>query len=141
MRYIILFLLTINFCSAITLNQNQIQVAKKINDPLLIAIAIVESDLNNKVVSNKGAMGLFQIIPKFALKPREARARIKANDIPYMKQLAYHNLTYWYKATGGDKVKALAGYNAGYKYKQGIGYEYAYKVLAIEQEIIKRRDL
>lgn len=85
--------------------------AKKYELPeeLVMSVAKVESNFNEKAVSNKGAMGVMQIMPKTAeyldlKKPFSAAENIEAGT-RFLKYLmgVYKN----------DVVKAVAAYNAG----------------------------
>ena len=87
------------------------QTAKRYNvDPKLIqAVIQVESDYNPQALSNKGAMGLMQLIPSTAQRfgvqnPYNAKQNIEGG-VSYLKYLL--NLF------NGDLSLSLAAYNAG----------------------------
>jgi soluble lytic murein transglycosylase len=112
-------------------------------DPLLIkAIIKKESNFNPNIVSNKGAVGLMQIMPKTAL---EIAKQLNVSDYSYIKiKEAKTNImfgTYYIKKLlnyySNNLFLALAAYNAGignvdnwYKNNQQIGkkiYEIPFK--------------
>ena len=103
-------------------------------DPAFVrSVAQIESGLQQRAISPKGAIGLMQLMPATAtglqVDPREASANA-SGGARYLRELLlrYH----------GDSVLALAAYNAGpgavQKYKGAPPYEetrrYIVKVLA-----------
>jgi soluble lytic murein transglycosylase-like protein len=83
--------------------------AKHDVDPLLVdAVVQVESNYNPAAVSNKGAMGLMQLIPATARRfgvsdPYDAQQNVEGG-VKYLKHL---------QELYGDQRLALAAYNAG----------------------------
>jgi len=89
-----------------------IAVRHSINPHLVAALIHVESALNPRAVSSKGAYGLMQLLPetarRFGLKKKKDLLDPKKNleaGVRYLKWLA--------DRFGGDAEKILAAYNAG----------------------------
>lgn len=113
-------------------------------DPLLIsAIMAIESDYNHNVISDKGAIGLMQIMPETAqllgIDPYDMNQNIEGG-IKYFKQML--------EKFSGDVKLALAAYNAGpnavLKHNGIPPYpetqNYVLKVLKKYEEFLKQRD-
>jgi len=88
---------------------DQIALAHGVEGPLVHSVIRAESNYNTQAVSNKGALGLMQLIPSTArrfgvLNPFDARQNIEGG-VRYLRFL----LDY-YK---DDYPKAIAAYNAG----------------------------
>ncbi len=81
----------------------------RLPEALLRAVMAVESDFNPVAVSEKGAAGLMQLMPRTAQEMYVEDVYDPAQNIEggarYLRQLA--------NAYGGDMVKTLAAYNAG----------------------------
>ena len=68
------------------------------------------------------------------LDPKRTKKKV-LNDLSYAKRMCIADLDRWSKVHKGNKLKTLASYNAGYKYKNGL--KYARDVLRLEQEFKK----
>jgi soluble lytic murein transglycosylase-like protein len=81
----------------------------KIPEALLFAVMAVESNFDHQALSEKGAMGLMQLMPGTAKEMYVSDAWDPAQNIDggarYLRVLA--------NQYGGDMVKTLAAYNAG----------------------------
>jgi soluble lytic murein transglycosylase-like protein len=81
----------------------------KLPEPLLLAVMAVESNFDQRALSEKGAMGLMQLMPATAKDMYVGDAWDPAQNIDggarYLRILA--------NQYGGDMVKTLAAYNAG----------------------------
>jgi soluble lytic murein transglycosylase-like protein len=81
----------------------------KIPEPLLFAVMAVESNFDHQALSEKGAIGLMQLMPTTAKDMYVSDAWDPAQNIEggarYLRVLA--------NQYGGDMVKTLAAYNAG----------------------------
>ena len=76
---------------------------------LLKAVAVTESDLNHNVRSNKGAIGVMQLMPETA-----RRFGVKnLNSLEENIQGGARYLKFLLKEFGGNAKLALAAYNAG----------------------------
>jgi hypothetical protein len=107
-------------------------------DPDLIrAIIRVESDFDPKAVSNKGAMGLMQLIPETA----HRFGVVNAFDPKQNLEGGVNYLKYLLGVFGGDLSLSLAAYNAGEHTVQRVGgipaipetQDYVRKVTSIYQ--------
>jgi hypothetical protein len=83
--------------------------ANSIDDAWLRAIAHAESDLQADAVSNKGAQGIMQLLPRTAAEYGVKDAFAPAQAIPGGARVL-HDLLRRYK---GDRQLATAAYNAG----------------------------
>jgi soluble lytic murein transglycosylase-like protein len=114
------------------------QAAEKYRVPeeLLLAVMAVESNFDHQALSEKGAMGLMQLMPGTAKEMYVTDAWDPAQNIDggarYLRILA--------NQYGGDMVKTLAAYNAGPDAVRRAGgavpgipetQEYVRKVLAL----------
>jgi membrane-bound lytic murein transglycosylase MltF len=115
------------------LSTKQIQVAKQIKDPLLIAIAMQESRLNPKALSNDGGVGAFQIT--HGVDRKEKRKLL--SSLHYQKIKAIDHLMYWSERRGGKKIDILSSYNGGSNYKSKQCRKYAISVIKYEKEFKK----
>ena len=89
----------------------------EVNVFLLAAIARVESNFDENAASNKGAIGVMQVLPSTAFWMSEIY------DLPYQEESLYeagYNIdmgtryfSYLLEQYSGERVKALAAYNAG----------------------------
>jgi soluble lytic murein transglycosylase-like protein len=81
----------------------------KLPEPLLLAVMAVESNFDHQALSEKGAIGLMQLMPGTAKEMYVSDAWDPAQNIEggarYLRVLA--------NQYGGDMVKTLAAYNAG----------------------------
>ena len=81
----------------------------KLPEALLLAVMAVESNFDHRAVSEKGAVGLMQLMPGTAKEMFVADAYEPSQNIDggarYLRILA--------NQYGGDMVKTLAAYNAG----------------------------
>ncbi len=81
----------------------------KLPEPLLFAVMAVESNFDHQALSEKGAIGLMQLMPSTAKDMYVSDAWDPAQNIEggarYLRVLA--------NQYGGDMVKTLAAYNAG----------------------------
>ncbi len=76
---------------------------------LLKSVALVESNLNHKAVSSKGAIGIMQLMP-------ETASRFGVNNLNNIEENIKGGakyLKYLLKKFNGNKVLAIAAYNAG----------------------------
>lgn len=94
-----------------------------------MAIAFKESSFTQKAISKDGGYGLFQ--KTYMLDPKRTKKKV-LNDIEYAKRMCIADLERWSKVHNGNKLKTLASYNAGYKYKNGL--KYAKHVLRLEKQ-------
>jgi Transglycosylase SLT domain/Domain of unknown function (DUF4124) len=110
----------------------------KIPEALLFAVMAVESNFDHQALSEKGAMGLMQLMPGTAKDMYVSDAWDPAQNIEggarYLRVLA--------NQYGGDMVKTLAAYNAGPDAVRRAGggvppipetQEYVRKVVALYQ--------
>jgi soluble lytic murein transglycosylase-like protein len=74
----------------------------------------VESGGNNNAVSNKGARGLTQVMPKTGVDPGFGVAPLKNTSPEEYKRFGRDYLKAMVGEFNGDYEKALAAYNAGY---------------------------
>ncbi len=101
------------------LSDQQIEIATKvakeaerqgINPDFVLAMVMQESQFDQGAKSNKGAIGVMQLMPKTAaglgVDPYDVDENIKGG-ISYIKQLVKN------KNIGNDPIKVLMGYNAG----------------------------
>lgn len=101
------------------LSDQQIEIATKvakeaerqgINPDFVLAMVMQESQFNQGAKSDKGAIGVMQLMPKTAkglgVDPYDVDENIKGG-ISYIKQLVKN------KNIGNDPIKVLMGYNAG----------------------------
>ncbi|OQY09438.1 MAG: hypothetical protein B6I28_03040 [Fusobacteriia bacterium 4572_132] len=90
---------------------------QKVEIPIILAIVKIESNFSEKVVSQKGAIGLMQIMPTTAMwivKYKEIK--IGRYDLENYKDNIKIGVTYYKyldEMFNGDLEKSLAGYNAG----------------------------
>jgi soluble lytic murein transglycosylase-like protein len=99
-------------------------------DPLLfLAVISVESNFNPNAVSNKGAIGLVQVMPESHPTKIEAirRAGKKPTDIPENINMGVSILSEYRQIHNGDMHKALLRYNGSLRDKKG---RYAAKIMA-----------
>ena len=93
----------------------------------LPAIAWKESNFNTKAVSKVGALGTYQVMPRYHAKASgEKVEHVKKKlikDQVYASTASANNLNYW-KWYHGDEAytKILASYNAGFNIKAGMAY-------------------
>ena len=85
----------------------------KITESDLDALRMVESNGDPNAVSNRNAMGEFQIIPTTAASPGFGIKPIDINDPSQHRGFAQDYLQTALNRYGGDKDKAFASYNAG----------------------------
>ncbi len=110
----------------------------KLPEALLLAVMAVESNFDHQALSEKGAMGLMQLMPGTAREMYVSDAWDPAQNIDggarYLRILA--------NQYGGDMVKTLAAYNAGPEAVRRAGgtvpsipetQEYVRKVVALYQ--------
>ncbi len=110
----------------------------KLPEALLLAVMAVESNFDHQALSEKGAMGLMQLMPGTAREMYVSDAWDPAQNIEggarYLRILA--------NQYGGDMVKTLAAYNAGPEAVRRAGgmvpsipetQEYVRKVVALYQ--------
>jgi soluble lytic murein transglycosylase-like protein len=110
----------------------------KLPEALLLAVMAVESNFDHQALSEKGAMGLMQLMPGTAKEMYVSDAWDPAQNIDggarYLRILA--------NQYGGDMVKTLAAYNAGPEAVRRAGgavpgipetQEYVRKVVALYQ--------
>jgi soluble lytic murein transglycosylase-like protein len=110
----------------------------KLPEALLLAVMAVESNYDHQALSEKGAMGLMQLMPGTAKEMYVSDAWDPAQNIDggarYLRVLA--------NQYGGDMVKTLAAYNAGPEAVRRAGgtvpgipetQEYVRKVVALYQ--------
>jgi soluble lytic murein transglycosylase-like protein len=110
----------------------------KLPEALLLAVMAVESNFDHQALSEKGAMGLMQLMPGTAKEMYVSDAWDPAQNIEggarYLRILA--------NQYGGDMVKTLAAYNAGPEAVRRAGgavpgipetQEYVRKVVALYQ--------
>ncbi len=110
----------------------------KLPEALLLAVMAVESNFDHQALSEKGAMGLMQLMPGTAREMYVSDAWDPAQNIEggarYLRILA--------NQYGGDMVKTLAAYNAGPDAVRRAGgtvpgipetQEYVRKVVALYQ--------
>ncbi len=79
-----------------------------ISPDLALAVAKAESGMNPNAVSNKGALGLFQLMPATA-----SQLGVDANDPLQNIEGGVSYLSSLLNKYGGDTSLALAAYNAG----------------------------
>lgn len=82
------------------------------DEDLLMGICMVESRFNTKAESRAGAIGLLQILYKYAEKSDYSEEMLK--DPHYNVEYATASLADGYARVGGDKLKWLTAYNMGY---------------------------
>jgi hypothetical protein len=111
------------------LTQKQLKVAKQIKDPLLIAIAMQESRLNPKALSNDGGVGAFQIT--HGVDRKEKRKLL--SSLRYQKEKVIDHLLYWSDRRGGKKIDILSSFNGGNNYRSKQCRKYAISVIKYEQ--------
>ena len=93
----------------------------------LPAIAWKESNFNTKAVSKVGALGTYQVMPRYHAKASGEKVEyVKKKlikDQVYASTASANNLNYW-KWYHGDEAytKILASYNAGFNVKAGLEY-------------------
>lgn len=118
-------------------------------DPhLYIALILVESGFNKRAVSNKGACGLTQVLPKYtggiANKKKYTCEQLKNPRISIATGAEI--LKYWiHTYAQGDERVGLCGYNAGFRCKitknrkrpHKAGMRYANKVLMLKRHFSK----
>ena len=84
-------------------------------DPILVASIIeIESSWNPKSVSNKGACGLMQVVPKWNPSPSGKKYTCEQLKEPKLNiKVGIRALSRWQKAAKGDTSLTLCAYNAG----------------------------
>ena len=93
----------------------------------LPAVAWKESNFDTKAVSKVGALGTYQVMPRYHAKVSgEKVEHVKKKlikDQVYASTASANNLNYW-KWYHGDEAytKILASYNAGFNVKAGMEY-------------------
>jgi soluble lytic murein transglycosylase-like protein len=110
----------------------------KLPEALIIAVMAVESNFDPRALSDKGAMGLMQLMPRTAEEVHVTDAWDPAQNIDggsrYLRLMA--------NQYGGDMIKMLAAYNAGPDAVRRAGdtvpnipetQEYVRKVVALYQ--------
>lgn len=84
-------------------------------DPILVVSIIeVESSWNPKAVSNKGACGLMQVIPKWNPSPDGTIYTCEQLKDPVLNiSVGVRALSQWQRAAKGDTPMMVCAYNAG----------------------------
>ena len=109
----------------------------KIKPEILVSLIFVESSFRRKAVSNKGACGLTQVMPKYTGKYSPVK-NYSCDQLknPYASIRAGSKiLRWWINYHNGDLKRALCSYNAGFrcgkkrKKVSKYGMKYASKVL------------
>ena len=109
----------------------------EIKPEVLVSLIFVESSFRRKAVSNKGACGLTQVMPKYTGKHSPVR-KYSCDQLksPYTSIRAGSKiLRWWINYHDGDLKRALCSYNAGFrcgnkrKKVSKYGMKYAKKVL------------
>tara|TARA_Y100001970_G_scaffold251455_1_gene324287 strand:- start:15218 stop:15715 length:498 start_codon:yes stop_codon:yes gene_type:complete len=105
---------------------------------ILVSLIFVESSFRRKAVSNKGACGLTQVMPKYTGKysPIKKYSCDQLKD-PYTSIRAGSKiLRWWINYHDGDLKRALCSYNAGFRCGKNkkrkiskLGMKYSRKVL------------
>jgi soluble lytic murein transglycosylase-like protein len=116
----------------------------RLPEALILAVMAVESNFNPRALSDKGAVGLMQLMPATARELSVGDAWDPAQNIEggarYLRILA--------NQYAGDMVKTLAAYNAGPEAVRRAGEtvpdipetrEYVRKVVALYQSLRSRR--
>lgn len=117
------------------LSEKQLRVARQIKDPLLIAIAMQESRLDPKALSNDGGVGAFQIT--HGVDRKEKRKLL--SSLHYQKIKAIDHLMYWSERRGGKKIDVLSSYNGGNNYRSKQCRKYAINVIKYEKEFVQMK--
>jgi soluble lytic murein transglycosylase-like protein len=87
---------------------------------LIMWIQYVESRHQPDLISNKGAMGVMQVM--YSVWHKELDIDIsKMFEIPYNTDLGARIIAGYLRETGGNVIEALKLYNGGYKYKEFTG--------------------
>ncbi len=88
-----------------------------IEPEILISLIFVESSFSRKVVSNKGACGLTQVIPRYTGKPA-LRKKYTCNQLKNSTtsiKVGAKVLSWWIEYHEENVARALCGYNAGFR--------------------------
>ena len=116
-----------------------IDAAKKheVNPMLLVSIIQVESSWNPKAVSNKGACGLMQVIPKWNPKRDGSVYTCKELKKPKLNiMVGAKALRKWNKRSGGNTPLAICAYNAGNICFKRIKTKYLRKVETVFYSLV-----
>lgn len=79
---------------------------------LIATVMQIESCGNPRTISSAGAVGLFQVVPRWHLGPDETATQLFDPQFNAAKGLSF--LSDLMNRSGGNIDRALAGYNAGY---------------------------
>jgi len=116
-------------------------------DPtLLMALIYVESGWNKRAVSQAGACGLTQVMPKYTGSRLTGTKKYTCRQLKNPKisiRVGAKTLRYWIDTyAGGDVRVGLCGYNEGFRCKgrkhNRSGMRYADKVMDTRRKIINR---
>tara|TARA_B100000519_G_scaffold101200_1_gene87753 strand:- start:1255 stop:1710 length:456 start_codon:yes stop_codon:yes gene_type:complete len=102
-------------------------------EPELVAAVIqVESSWYPKAVSEAGACGLMQVIPKW--NPKKDGTLYTCDELKDPEtniRVGTEALRWWMNQTNGDRDKALCAYNAGYICFKKMRYSYVKRVMNV----------
>ena len=102
-------------------------------EPELVAAVIqVESSWYPKAVSEAGACGLMQVIPKW--NPKKDGSLYTCDELKDPEtniRVGTEALRWWLNQANGDRDKALCGYNAGYICFKKMRYSYVKRVMNV----------
>lgn len=106
--------------------------ANNLEPELVAAVIQVESSWYPKAVSEAGACGLMQVIPKWNPKPDGSLYTCDELKDPKTNiKVGTQALRWWMNQAKGDRELALCAYNAGYICFKKMRYSYVKRVMNV----------
>ena len=106
--------------------------AHNLEPELVAAVIQVESSWYPKAVSEAGACGLMQVIPKWNPKPDGSLYTCEELKEPEINiEVGTKALRWWMDRAKGDRELALCAYNAGYICFKKMRYSYVKRVMNV----------